>query len=175
MKGTTVYFDSNRPFRGQKRTLWEGGIRVPAVVRWPGKVPAKGDTHEIVHMTDVFPTLLAAAGGQVDPKWKLDGQNMLDAWCGRAQAPADRTLFWDWRESGDVYYAAMKGDLKIVVAGGNNPELYDVESDPSERRELNEVYPDVVKKLKGDLEAWLATEVEAAKQKRKATNESAQD
>src|SRR5437763_1030014 len=77
-EGTSVYFDSNRPFRGQKRTLWEGGMRVPAVVRWSGHVASHGDSHEVVHNCDVFPTLMAAAGAEVDPKLKIDGTNVLD-------------------------------------------------------------------------------------------------
>ena len=90
-QGTTTYFDSNRPFRGQKRTLWEGGLRVPAVVRWPGRIPAKVDTHEIIHMCDVFPTLLAVAGGEPDPAERREANALhpdevkklkegLDAW-----------------------------------------------------------------------------------------------
>src|SRR5262249_30570465 len=62
-QGTSAFHDSNRPFRGQKRTLWEGGIRVPAIVRWPARVPSGLISNEVVHMTDVFPTVLAAAGG----------------------------------------------------------------------------------------------------------------
>jgi arylsulfatase A-like enzyme len=164
-QGTTVYFDSNRPFRGQKRTLWEGGMRVPAVVRWPGKVPARGDSHEIIHNCDVFPTLLSAAGGEPDPKWNIDGHNMLDVWTGKAKAP-DRILFWEWREGGDVQYAAMHGDLKIVISGGNKPELFNVEDDPAERRELNALHPGEVKRMNDALQAWLATESDAARQRR---------
>jgi arylsulfatase A-like enzyme len=72
-KGTTAKLDSNAPFRGQKRQLWEGGVRVPGIVRWPGRVPAGATSHEIVHMCDVMPSVLAAAGVAVDEKWKLDG------------------------------------------------------------------------------------------------------
>jgi arylsulfatase A-like enzyme len=171
-QGTTVYFDSNRPFRGQKRTLWEGGMRVPAVVRWPGKIPAHADSHEIIHNCDVFPTLLAAAGAEPDPKWKIDGQNMLDVWRGKSKAP-DRMLFWEWREGGDVQYAAMHGDLKIVISGGNKPELFDVEADPGERREINALHPDEVAQMNEALQKWLATESDAAKQRRKASTTAA--
>ena len=84
-QGTSFAVDSNRPFRGQKRTLWEGGIRVPAIVRWPGKVPTSTVSHQVIHMTDVFPTLLAAAGGAPDPSWKVDGMNLLPVWEGKAE------------------------------------------------------------------------------------------
>jgi arylsulfatase A-like enzyme len=127
-------------------------------------------------MCDVFPTLLAAAGAEPDPQWKLDGRNMLDVWRGKEKAAADRMLFWNWEEGGDTQFAAMQGDLKIVVSGKNNPELFDVEADPAERREANALHPDEVKKLKEGLDAWLATESPAAKQRQKpATSQSAQD
>src|SRR5262249_26371991 len=77
-KGTSAYHDSNFPFRGQKRTLWEGGIRVPAAVRWPGQVPAGKASEEVIHMTDVFPTFLAAAGARPEPAWKVTGADVLD-------------------------------------------------------------------------------------------------
>lgn len=165
-KGTTNYFDSNRPFRGQKRTLWEGGMRVPAVVRWPGKVPAHVDTHEVVHMCDVFPTLLAAAGIEPKAEWKIDGKNLLNVWRGTEKGP-QRTLFWEWREGGDTQFAAMRGDLKMVITGGNEPELFNVEADPGERRTLHAEYPDALKEMKAGLDEWVAGESDAAKQRKK--------
>jgi len=65
-RGASAYHDSNRPFRGQKRSLEEGGIRMPAIVRWPGKAPAGRKSEEVIHMTDVFPSFVAAAGGEVE-------------------------------------------------------------------------------------------------------------
>jgi arylsulfatase A-like enzyme len=168
-EGTSVYFDSNRPFRGQKRTLWEGGMRVPGVVRWMGHVPAHSDSHEVVHNCDVFPTLLAAAGVEVDPKLKVDGMNMLDVWLGKGKSP-DRTLFWEWREGGDIQYAAMHGDLKMVITGNNQPELYNVELDPAERRNLHAEHPKELKDMRAGLAEWLSTESEAAKEKKKPTS-----
>ena len=118
--------DSNHPLRGQKRNLWEGGIREPAVVRWPGHVPAGAESHEVIHMTDVFPTACAAAGA-VESAWKVDGENVLDALEGKSKIP-ERTLFWEWRYDGNVQFAAMRGDMKLVITGKNTPELFDVES-----------------------------------------------
>jgi arylsulfatase A-like enzyme len=148
-------------------------MRVPAVVRWTGTIPSRGDSHEVIHMCDLFPTLLAAAGGQVDPNWKIDGANMIDVWQGKGKAP-DRTLFWEWREGGNIQYAAMKRDLKMVITGGNEPELFNVELDPAERRTLAAEYPDELKAMKQGLDAWLATESEASKQRRKGPATAAQ-
>src|SRR5207249_8772789 len=76
-QGTSAFHDSNRPFRGQKRTLWEGGVRVPGLARWLGRVAEGKVSSELVHMTDLFPTFLAAAGAQPKPAWRIDGHNLL--------------------------------------------------------------------------------------------------
>src|SRR4030095_1306122 len=107
-----AFHKSNGPFRGHKRTLWEGGVRVPAVVRWPGKVPGGKTSDEVVHNIDFLPTVLAAVGGAPEPAWKVDGQNVLDVWQGKAPAP-QRTLFWEWRVEGYNQVAAMRWNLKM--------------------------------------------------------------
>jgi arylsulfatase A-like enzyme len=161
-QGASAYHDSNRPFRGHKRTLWEGGIRVPAVVRWPGHVAAGKVSNEVVHMIDVFPTLLAAAGHKPEPSWHVDGLNLLDVWKGTARVP-ERTLFWEWRAEGYNQQAAMRGDIKLVGMGNNRAELFNVVSDPGERRSLHGEQPQVYQQLQRELRTWLATESEAAK------------
>jgi arylsulfatase A-like enzyme len=161
-QGASAYHDSNRPFRGQKRTLWEGGVRVPGLVRWPGRVPAGKVSHEIVHNTDVLPTLLAAAGARPEAAWKVDGHNLLPVWQGKEKGPL-RTLFWEWRVEGYHQLAAMRGDLKLVITGANRPELFSVETDPGERRSILAEHPELVKQLQKELTAWLATETEESK------------
>jgi arylsulfatase A-like enzyme len=163
------YFDSNRPFRGQKRTLWEGGMRVPTVVRWPGHVSAGAESHAIIHNCDMFPTLLAAAGAKANADAKIDGTNMLDVLCNKSPPP-NRTLLWEWRESGNTQYAAMHGDLKLVITGDNPPELFNVETDPAERRDIKAEHPAEVKRMKEAIGQWLATESPAAKMKKKAAS-----
>jgi arylsulfatase A-like enzyme len=161
-KGTSAYHKSNGPFRGQKRTLWEGGIRVPGVVRWPGQVPEGKHSDETVHMTDVLPTVLAAVGSKPEPAWNVDGANLLDVWRGRTASP-QRTLFWEWRVEGYNQLAAMRGNLKMVVTGDTAPELYDVVADPGEMRSLHAEHPQLMKRLRDELAAWVATETEASK------------
>jgi arylsulfatase A len=160
-----IDLDSNAPFRGQKRTLWEGGIRVPGLIRWPGKVPAGIESREPIVMTDLFPTLLAAAGGTAKPEWKLAGTNLLDVIQGKAAAP-ERTILWEWDESGATYHAAMRGEFKMIVAGGNRPELYNVERDPLERLDIQARHSKLVQQLRGELDAWIATTSDAAKEKK---------
>ncbi len=167
-KGTTVVLDSNKPFRGEKRTLWEGGIRMPAAVRWPGHVPAGHVSQEIVTMIDLFPTFLAAAGAAPDPAWHVDGTNVLDTLLGKSPAP-DRTIFWEWDEGGAKQLAAMRNNLKLVINATNLPELYDVVADPAERMDRRQLYPKEVKELTNAVITWYATMSPAAKLKRPAT------
>ncbi len=166
-KGASAYHDSNFPFRGQKRTLWEGGMRVPAVVRWPGQVPAGKVSEEVIHMTDVFPTFLAAAGTKPEPGWKVTGQDMLAVLRGKAKAP-ERTLFWEWRVEGYYQLAAMRGDRKLVITGNNPPELFDVVNDPAERRNILHEHRPLATRLRKELNDWLATETEESKWGKKA-------
>ena len=155
-QGASVILDSNAPHRGGKRTLWEGGIHVPCVVRWPGHVAAGSTSDEVQHMTDLFPTLMAASGATEMPA-DLDGRNLLPVWTGVSKLP-ERTVFWEWRSEGYNQLAAMRGDEKLVVTEGGKPELYDVKADPAERRNLAALRPDRVKQLDAQLRAWLATE-----------------
>ncbi len=162
-KGCSAILDSNAPFRGQKRTLWEGGIRVPAVVRWPGKVPGGRVSSGVLHMTDVFPTFLAAAGLAPKPEWMVDGRNSLYVWQGGSFRGPERTLFWEWRAEGGNQTAAMRGNLKLVVTGDALPEMFDVEADPAERNNRIAEFPDLAKELQSMLKAWMSTETDDAK------------
>ncbi|WP_422927419.1 sulfatase-like hydrolase/transferase [Singulisphaera sp. PoT] len=156
--GTSSFHDSNKPFRGQKRTLWEGGLRVPALARWPGHIPNGKVSNEVMHMTDVFPTLLAAAGGTPDPAWHVDGISLLPAWIGQGKVP-DRTLFWEWRSEGSNQVAAMRGNHKVVITGNGRAEFFDVENDPAERRNTFAESPELARDLQKALKEWLATEI----------------
>ena len=164
-RGAAVYHDSNRPFRGQKRTLWEGGARVPTFVRWPGKVPAGKESQEPLAMIDLMPTFCAATGTEAPSDLKLDGTNVLDVLTGKSPAP-QRTLFFEWREGGNTQLAAMRGNMKLVINGGNRPELYNVETDPAERINQAADHAELTKQLDAELEAWMATETDAAKERR---------
>jgi arylsulfatase A len=155
--GTSATLDSNRPFRGQKRTLWEGGIRVPAFAFWPGRIAAGVRSQDVIHLADLLPTFVAAAGGEVKPAWHVDGTNLLTAWTGKARVP-ERTLFWEWRSEGANQLAALAGQFKLVITRGGKPELFDVENDPSERRDVSAQHPELTRQLRAGLNAWLATE-----------------
>ncbi len=156
--GASAFHRSNFPFRGQKRTLWEGGIRVPALIAWHGKLPAGKTNDEPMHMTDLFPSLLAAAKGKADAEWKLDGMNLLPVWAGEAKAP-ERTLFWEWRQEKAHQLAAMRGPIKFIIPALDAPaEMYDVVDDPGETRNIIAQHPELARQLEKELRAWLATQ-----------------
>jgi arylsulfatase A len=156
-QGTSAALDSNRPFRGQKRTLWEGGIRVPALAYWPGQIAGGVRTRDVTLLTDLLPTIVTAAGGKVNPAWRIDGANMLPVWKGKEPAP-ERTLFWEWCNEGSDQLAALRGQYKLVITRGGKAELFDVEGDPAERRDVSADHLDLTKQLKAELKDWLKTE-----------------
>lgn len=156
-QGTADYHDSNYPFRGGKRTVNEGGVRVPLIARWPGRIPASTTAAVVAHAIDIFPTILAAASGRPDPAWNLDGVSLLDEWTSGAKI-ADRPLFWEWRQEGSHALAVRAGDWKLIQLG-EVVELYDLRSDAAERRNLASAYRDVVSRLKGLLQNWIKSEV----------------
>lgn len=184
--GTSAYHDSNRPFRGQKRTVWEGGIRVPGVVRWTGKIPAGKISNDPVQTIDLLPTFLAAAGGEPKAEWKIGGRNLLPVWTAKEKMP-ERTIFFEYRSEGYFQLAAMRGNYKFIITdedlfrrllgagtvGGNvvrAGELYDVENDPAERRSLAFSQTEKANGLQKELLDWIATETEESKINRRPVN-----
>jgi arylsulfatase A len=137
-----AFFDSNGPLRGIKRDLYDGGIRVPMLVRWPGRVPAGRVSDAIWAHWDLFPTLAAIAGGPMPDG--LDGLAMVDVLTGVRQAAPERTLYWEFHER-DYQRAARRGRWKAVwTAPDRAIELYDLDADPGEARDLAATHPEVV-------------------------------
>ncbi len=156
-QGASLYHDSNRPFRGQKRTLWEGGIRVPAFVYWPGKVKPGQKSDAVVHAIDLMPSFVDAAGEPAKRDRQVDGVSMLPIWLGRSHSVEPRTLFWEWRVEGYHQLAAMEGDAKLVVTRGQK-ELFDVVKDPAERLDRSAIDKVAFERLGKQLNAWLESE-----------------
>ena len=142
--------NANKPYRGWKGTFFEGGIRVPFFVSWPGRIaPGQRLTMPTEHI-DVLPTLAAAAGAPLPAGRRIDGINLLPFITRHAQPPSRRILFW---RSGS-YEAVRDGDWKLQVS--RNPAriwLFDLAADPTERTDLSTRRPDVVAKLRADLAA----------------------
>jgi len=145
-------FSKTWPFSGQKTELLEGGIRVPAIVRWPHRLGAGKVTEQVAISMDWLPTLLAAAGTAPDPAYPPDGQDLMPVLTGQ-RAPGERTLFW--RYKANAQRAVRSGNWKYLRINGNE-FLFDVTVDQRERANLAQRHPDVFARLKGEWEKWNA-------------------
>ena len=143
---------SNAPLRGNKGNVLEGGVRVPFFVRWPARLPAGKTYDEPVISLDIFPTAIAAAGGQLPAGLKLDGVNILPHIEGRASGSPHERLFW--RTGGGATMAVREGRFKVVRTGEKAPELYDLQADIGEAKDLASDKPDVVARLVKAYEEW---------------------
>ena len=146
-------FSKTWPFSGMKAELLEGGLRIPAIVRWPGRVAAESVSEQVMISMDWLPTLLAAAGTGPDPGYPPDGENLLSVLTGRT-APHSRKLFWRFKAGGQR--AARDVDWKYLRIAGQE-FLFDVVRDPRERANLRDRHKDVFDRLKNDWESWNKT------------------
>jgi arylsulfatase A-like enzyme len=145
-------FSDTWPFTGKKADLLEGGLRIPAIVVWPGHIHA-GITPQVAMSMDWLPTLLAAAGAQPDPAYPSDGMNLLPTMKGEA-APVARKLFWRYRFN--AQRAVREGDMKWLKIQENS-FLFNVVADPLERANLRDRQPELYRKLVTEYEQWNAT------------------
>ena len=143
-------FDSSGQLRGKKSTMYEGGLRTPMIVRFPGKVgAAKLNTTAVWYFADVLPTLADIAGAK--PPLGIDGISILPTLLGKKQNTADRFLYWEF-PSGGFKQAVRWRNYKAVRLAPNKPlELYDLEKDLAEQNNIAETHPDVVAKIQAYL------------------------
>jgi arylsulfatase A-like enzyme len=138
------FFDSNGPLRGIKRDLYEGGIRVPMIARWPKRIKAGAKSDQVWAHWDLLPTLAEVAG--VKPPANIDGVSMLNALRGRRQRDHE-FLYWEFHERG-FSQAARMGDWKAVRKSPDSPlELYDLKNDLGEQNDGAAKHPEIVKKI----------------------------
>jgi arylsulfatase A-like enzyme len=146
------WLSRNAPLFSRKWTLWEGGIRVPAMVRWPGRIPAGRVSPQVGITMDFSASILAATGTQVPADARLEGMNILPILEGRAPV-VDRTLFWRTNAGNHVQRAVRQGDWKYIL-DGNTPMVFDVRKDVSERNDLTNQQQAVARRLRPLLDAW---------------------
>lgn len=153
---------SNLPLRGHKHTYYEGGVRVPMVVRWPGNIEAGSISNEIVHVIDFYPTFLEVAGTQPDEGKLLDGQSLIPVFLG-GQMP-ERPIFMHFPRAGfgmEGGSFVRKGDYKLIRIYGDGPdrsdlfELYNLVNDLGEVNNLAGRMPEKLAELKEILDQWL--------------------
>jgi arylsulfatase A-like enzyme len=145
-------FSDTWPFSGKKTELLEGGLRIPALVRWPGHIPAGRTTNQVAITMDWVPTCLSAAGVAADSSYPLDGIDLLPQVTGNVE-PVPRRLYW--RYHFNAQRAMREGDMKYLRIA-DNEFLFNVVEDPLERENLKERKPDVFKKMIASYEEWNA-------------------
>jgi arylsulfatase A-like enzyme len=138
----------NRPLRGRKGDMWEGGIRVPCLVRWPGVVRAGTVSDEFLTSLEILPTLAAACGFTVPNGREIDGYDMLPVLQGAAKSPRTQ-MFWKRKDE----LAARVGSWKYVKMAGEE-QLYDLASDKSERHNLADSQPRQLAAMKAAFARW---------------------
>jgi arylsulfatase A-like enzyme len=170
--GARKNFANNGALRDYKQTVYEGGIRVPFIVRWPRKLAGGTICDEPVISLDVMPTVCAAAGAKLPDDRVYDGRNMLPLLVGRAEEPLHEALFW---YDGTKQWAVRVAKWKLLSRNGSL-ELYDLESDISEKNSLAEENPEVVRRLQRAFDAWksqLAPSISKAKRARQSSSKDA--
>lgn len=157
---------SNAPFRGYKRSLFEGGIHMPAVISWPGSIPENETRSQPVIAMDLFPTIAEVIGAELPKDRTIDGRSWMPL-LRDAKAPGHETLFFEW----EAQHAVRQGKWKVVrdallgppagrqarAQGDDAIFLADLEADPGERTNLRRQHPDVAENLLRLHERWLAS------------------
>lgn len=128
-----TFFNSTGGLRGLKRAVYEGGIREPMIVRWPGKVPADKTSGFVWSQCDLFPTFVDIANASA-PKG-LDGVSVLPVWLGK-DPPNRKYLYWEFHEGGFVQAVRMGLWKAVRKGGGGKIELYDLQNDLAESHDL---------------------------------------
>ncbi|MCP4048057.1 MAG: sulfatase-like hydrolase/transferase, partial [Gammaproteobacteria bacterium] len=165
MKGLGGYFSVGETggLKGQKRSLYAGGVRVPFIVRWPGVVP-EGKTDQVSVMTavDLLPTFLEVAGVEMPEGFKPDGQSVLSAF--KAEG-FERTqpIYWEWKgpkvQDFTWPHLGIRDERWKLITNEElqRTELYDLEGDWAEAKDVSAEHPDVVQELSAKLDAWKNT------------------
>jgi arylsulfatase A len=145
------WLSRNTPFFHRKDTVWEGGIRVPAIFRWPAALPAGRSLSQVGITMDLTVTIAALAGGATTEPG-FEGIDLLPILRGSAP-PVERTLFWRVGQSTGAQRAVRSGDWKLLL-DGSKQLLFDVSRDLGEREDLAAQHPERVRALKGMIDAW---------------------
>lgn len=161
--GTFYSVGSTGGLRGRKRSLFEGGVRVPFIVRWPARAPAgTKDNTTVFTAVDLLPTFCAAAGVELPAGYQADGENLLAALSG---TPTKRTkpIFWEWQgtsQNPDWWprLAVREGDWKLTMTyNKSRMELYNLADDPRERENVADAHRGVVTRLSTMAVTWKAS------------------
>jgi len=157
----------NGKLRDYKQSVYEGGIRVPFIVSWPGQLQGGTTCKEPVISLDVFPTACAAVGIDLPGNRVYDGKDMLPVLKGEAEGPLHDALFWT--EDG-TQWGVRVGQWKLLTNRAGKRELYDLGADLGEKNDLSQDYPDVAARLQKTYDEWksqMGPSINQARKKRK--------
>jgi arylsulfatase A-like enzyme len=144
------WLSRNAPLSNRKTTLWEGGIRVPLILRWPGVLPANAVSRQVAMTMDLTATILALSAPRFrEPQ--ADGINLIPTLTGRAPL-VERTVFWR-RVRPSLQRAVRSGQWKLLREA-TNFYLFDVAADAAERNDLTAAHPEIVRRLKAAIDSW---------------------
>lgn len=149
--GATNNSSLNGELREHKGTMYEGGVRVPFSVTWPGHLPANRVCDQPILSLDILPTTLAAANLKLLAEMPLDGLNIMET-LRNNQAPARARLYWRWNDG--KLRAVREGRYKWVRRGGYKGELYDLQSDIGETKDIAAQKPELTARLDAAYEEW---------------------
>ena len=144
---------SNAPFRGGRTSVYEGGVRTPCILRWPGRLRPGSVVREPLTNMDLFVLALSAGGAEPPQDRVIDGRDPLPALRDGARSP-HRSIYFRYREARGLRQGPWKAVLPQL---GSQIELYDLSVDPGERRDLAPAMPDVAARLAEELRQWQAS------------------
>lgn len=147
------WLSRNAPLFNRKFSLFEGGIRVPAILRWPGHIPAGVVSTQVGITMDLTATAVAISGASLPADVKLEGVNLVPL-LARDAKPLTRTLFWRVNTAGLNQRAVREGPWKLLLETGARAHLFNVVTDPGERDEVAASHTDLVRDLRAKLVAW---------------------
>jgi arylsulfatase A-like enzyme len=162
-KNTVVIFTSDNggerfsdmgPFKGSKMQLWEGGIRVPAFVRWPNRIRAGSSSRQVATTLDWTATILSLAGAKPDPQLPLDGINLMPILLGN-QKEIPRELYW--RVFQRLQNKAMREGSWKYLQDKDGEYLFNLDKDPYEKEDVRQANNEVFQRLKNKYAAWEAS------------------
>lgn len=146
------WLSRNDPFSQYKSTLWEGGIRVPLIIRWPDRLPSGATSPQVAITMDLTASILSLAGVPRARQPALDGIDILPVLAGEAPT-VERRLFWRMANRRTQQKAVRDGRWKLLIDAGDS-RLFDLAADPGEQRDLAAAHPDRVRALEAAIVAW---------------------
>lgn len=158
-----TFFNSTAGLRGYKGSCYEGGIRIPCIIKWPGKIRAGSVNNAPTYFPDWFPTLAKIGNAKIPADTMLDGIDLADVFTGNENPKREELMIWDFHNYGGIiairdgkWKAVRTGLLKQGKNGGINKawELYNIDNDLGEQEDLADQHPEIIKRLE---KAWLET------------------